>query len=45
MARNHPSGRLEASVSDHRATEQLRDAADTVGLRFMGLDTAWARVA
>lgn len=32
-------------MSDHRATEQLRDAADTVGLRFMGLDTAWARVA
>ncbi|WP_149263382.1 RadC family protein [Actinomadura sp. K4S16] len=49
VAHNHPSGSLEPSVSDRRATEALRDAAETVGLRFMDhvivSETAWARVA
>ena len=48
VAHNHPSGSLEPSASDVRATESLRDAAGTVGLRFLDhvivTETAWARV-
>lgn len=48
VVHNHPSGRLAPSTSDVRATESLRDAAATVGLRFLDhvivTETAWARV-
>lgn len=48
VAHNHPSGRLEPSPQDVRATESLRDAAETVGLRFLDhvivTETSWARV-
>ncbi|NVI87845.1 RadC family protein [Actinomadura sp. BRA 177] len=48
VAHNHPSGRLEPSPADAQVTELLRDAAETVGLRFLDhvivTETAWARV-
>ncbi|HWB35067.1 MAG TPA: DNA repair protein RadC [Rugosimonospora sp.] len=48
VAHNHPSGRLDPSPSDRRVTGALRDAAETVGLRFLDhvilTETAWARV-
>jgi DNA repair protein RadC len=36
VAHNHPSGTLEPSEADRRATARLREGADTVGLRFLG---------
>ncbi|MGW0484276.1 JAB domain-containing protein [Nonomuraea sp. NPDC003214] len=49
IAHNHPSGCLEPSDDDVVATGRLRDAAETVGLRFLDhlviTDTAWRRVA
>ena len=36
VAHNHPSGNLEPSEADHRATVEVRDAASVVGLRFLG---------
>lgn len=36
IAHNHPSGVSEPSVADVRATENLADAADTIGVRFLG---------
>jgi DNA repair protein RadC len=49
VAHNHPSGSLDASDDDLIATERLREAARTVGLRFLDhliiTDTAWRRVA
>lgn len=48
VAHNHPGGRLEPSPSDVRVTARLREAAETVGLRFLDhvivTETAWARV-
>jgi DNA repair protein RadC len=48
VAHNHPTGSLEPSGSDARATARLREAAETVGLRFLDhvivTDNAWARV-
>jgi DNA repair protein RadC len=48
VAHNHPSGSLEPSPADIRVTEELRTAAETVGLRFLDhvivTETAWARV-
>ncbi|NKZ03836.1 JAB domain-containing protein [Actinomadura latina] len=48
VAHNHPSGRLDPSPTDRKATELLRDAAETVGLRFMDhmilTETAWSRI-
>jgi len=36
IAHNHPSGTVEPSDADHRATASVRAAATTVGLRFLG---------
>jgi DNA repair protein RadC len=36
MAHNHPSGDPAASIADRFATATIRDAARTVGLRFLG---------
>jgi DNA repair protein RadC len=36
MAHNHPSGDPVASLADRCATVAIRDAARTVGLRFLG---------
>ena len=36
VAHNHPSGDPEPSAADHRATADVRAAATTVGLRFLG---------
>jgi DNA repair protein RadC len=48
VAHNHPTGNLEPSRSDTRVTARLREAAETVGLRFLDhvvvTDNAWARV-
>lgn len=48
VAHNHPSGGLEPSEPDIRATARLRDAAETVGLRFLDhlilTDTTWRRI-
>lgn len=48
IAHNHPSGTAEPSAADRRATDLVKVAATTVGLRFLGhvLVTAneWAAV-
>ena len=48
VAHNHPSGSLTPSESDTEVTVRLRQAAGTVGLRFLDRiilnETAWARV-
>lgn len=48
VAHNHPSGSVEPSTSDLQVTTQLRDAAETVGLRFLDhlivTEITWARV-
>jgi DNA repair protein RadC len=48
VAHNHPSGSLTPSRQDTEVTTRLRDAAATVGLRFLDhvilTETAWARV-
>ncbi|MEU8383830.1 DNA repair protein RadC [Streptosporangium sp. NPDC048865] len=48
LAHNHPSGSLDPSPADLEVTARLRDAAETVGLRFLDhlvvTDTAWRRV-
>jgi len=48
VAHNHPSGILGPSEADIRVTARLREAAETVGLRFLGhvivTETAWTRV-
>jgi len=36
LAHNHPSGTGEPSAADKRATRDVREAADVVGLRFLG---------
>lgn len=36
VAHNHPSGTCEPSAADERATGDVREAADVVGLRFLG---------
>ena len=36
IAHNHPSGDATPSAADTRATTEVRDAAGTVGLRFLG---------
>lgn len=36
LAHNHPSGTPEPSEADRRATDEVRKAAATVGLRFLG---------
>lgn len=36
VAHNHPSGSCAPSSADKRATHEVRVAADTVGLRFLG---------
>jgi DNA repair protein RadC len=36
VAHNHPSGDVTPSLADRTATAALRDAARTVGLRFLG---------
>ncbi len=36
MAHNHPSGAVEPSEADRRATASVRAASTTVGLRFLG---------
>jgi DNA repair protein RadC len=36
IAHNHPSGNPTPSEADHRATAEVRDAANVVGLRFLG---------
>jgi DNA repair protein RadC len=49
VAHNHPSGTLEPSDADRRATARLRDGADAVGLRFLGhvivTERRWRRIA
>lgn len=48
VAHNHPSGDVEPSEADRRATADLRTAATVVGLRFLGhvvvAGEAWAEV-
>lgn len=48
VAHNHPSGTLLPSPQDTEATARLREAAVTVGLRFLDhvivTETAWARI-
>lgn len=48
LAHNHPSGSLDPSPADLEVTARLRDAAETVGLRFLDhlvvTDTAWRRI-
>lgn len=48
VAHNHPSGSLTPSRQDTSATLRLREAAATLGLRFLDhvilTETAWARV-
>lgn len=48
VAHNHPSGDVEPSEADRRATAELRAAATVVGLRFLGhvvvAGEAWAEV-
>lgn len=36
IAHNHPSGTAEPSAADRRATDSVKVAATTVGLRFLG---------
>ncbi|WP_102145699.1 JAB domain-containing protein [Mycobacterium hubeiense] len=35
LAHNHPSGQLDPSDADRRATDQIRAASNVVGLRFL----------
>lgn len=48
VAHNHPSGSVTPSKADVAVTARLREAAETVGLRFLDhvivTETAWARV-
>ncbi|MFF5206254.1 RadC family protein [Streptosporangium sp. NPDC000396] len=48
LAHNHPSGSLDPSPADLEVTARLREAAETVGLRFLDhvivTDTAWRRI-
>ena len=48
VAHNHPCGSLGPSAADIRVTARLRDAAETVGLRFAGhviiTEAAWTTV-
>ena len=48
VAHNHPSGTLTASPQDREATARLREAAATVGMRFLDhvilTETAWTRI-
>jgi DNA repair protein RadC len=48
VAHNHPSGALAPSTQDTEVTMKLREAASTVGVRFLDhvifTETAWARV-
>lgn len=48
LAHNHPSGNLTPSVADRQITERLREAGETVGLRFLDhvivTDSAWRRI-
>ena len=48
VAHNHPSGSLTPSPQDTEVTMKLREAAATVGVRFLDhvilTETAWARV-
>ena len=48
VAHNHPSGSLEPSGADLEVTERLREAAMTVGLRFLDhvivTETGWSRI-
>lgn len=48
LAHNHPSGALDPSTADLETTARLREAAETVGLRFLDhvivTDTAWRRI-
>jgi DNA repair protein RadC len=48
VAHNHPSGNLIPSPQDRETTARLRDAATTVGLRFLDhiivTETAWERI-
>ncbi|SDG15224.1 DNA repair protein RadC [Sinosporangium album] len=48
IAHNHPSGSLAPSDADLKVTARLREAAETVGLRFLDhliiTDRAWRRI-
>lgn len=48
VAHNHPSGSLEPSDADLKVTNQLRTAAETVGLRFLDhvivTEAEWSRI-
>ncbi len=48
VAHNHPSGSLNPSTQDTEVTMRLREAATTVGVRFLDhvilTETAWLRV-
>jgi DNA repair protein RadC len=48
VAHNHPSGTLTSSAQDTEVTVRLREAAATVGLRFLDhvilTETAWTRI-
>ena len=48
VAHNHPSGTLVPSPQDTEVTARLREAAATVGVRFLDhvivTETAWARI-
>lgn len=45
LAHNHPGGSQTPSAADERATREVREAADVVGLRFLGhvlvTDSSW----
>jgi DNA repair protein RadC len=49
VAHNHPSGSLQPSEADRRATDRLRAGSEAVGLRFLDhvivTDRWWRRVA
>jgi DNA repair protein RadC len=48
LAHNHPAGDCQPSASDVQATKRVRDAAEIVGLRFLGhvvlAGDSWATV-
>lgn len=48
LAHNHPSGTPEPSTADRQATAEIRDAANIVGLRFLGhvvvARTSWSEI-
>jgi len=48
VAHNHPSGRIEASEPDRRATTKLAEGAEAVGLKFYDhvvvTDEQWIRI-